>query len=73
MKDKRLLAAALLAPADRSAGCSQRLRSGAASAGAADAQPRVQDIAFETCVVRVDRSRAVCTGRRRGCGAVSAD
>lgn len=49
LKDKRLLAAALLLPLTVLL-LFAALASGAASAGAAGAQPQVQDIAFETCV-----------------------
>lgn len=49
LKDRRLLAAALLLPLTVLL-LFAALASGAASAGAAGAQPQVQDIAFETCV-----------------------
>ena len=49
MKDRRLLTAALLLPLTVLL-LFAALASGAASAGAAGAQPQVQDIAFETCV-----------------------
>ena len=49
MKDRRLLTAALLLPLTVLL-LFAALADGAASAGAAGAQPQVQDIAFETCV-----------------------
>ncbi|WP_418656536.1 S-layer homology domain-containing protein [Agathobaculum sp.] len=49
MKDRRLLTAALLLPLTVLL-LFAALAGGAASAGAAGAQPQVQDIAFETCV-----------------------